>query len=82
MVWEILRTYETHEAHSGYEFPFSIFRVLPFTTDDSYHYYHHSKNVGNYSTFFTVWDTVFDNNVDYYEVYGKRQIKNDKADEK
>lgn len=71
VLWGLLRHLETHEAHSGYEFPFSIFRVLPFGVDASYHSFHHSKNVGNYSTFFTIWDTVFNTNVDYYEVYGE-----------
>lgn len=77
MVWGLLRHYETHEAHSGYEFPWSIFRALPFTTAESYHAFHHSKNVGNYSTFFTVWDNVFDSNAEYYEVYGYRGLNQD-----
>jgi len=75
LIWGLLRHLETHEAHSGYEFPWSVFRVLPFGTDASYHSFHHSKNVGNYSTFFTIWDTVFNTNVDYYEVYGERKIE-------
>jgi sterol desaturase/sphingolipid hydroxylase (fatty acid hydroxylase superfamily) len=70
LVWGILRHTESHEAHAGYDFPFSIWNVLPFGTGPVYHSFHHAKNVGNYSTFFTVWDNVFDSNVDYYEIYG------------
>ena len=70
LVWSYLRMIESHEAHCGYEFPWSIFRVLPFGSDASYHSFHHTVNVGNYSTWFTVWDTIFDSNVDYYQVYG------------
>lgn len=69
MNWGVLRVYETHEAHSGYEPPCSMFRIIPFGLDASYHIFHHTKNVGNYSTFMTIWDTVFNTNQDYYEQY-------------
>lgn len=67
MLWGALRILETHEAHCGYEMPWSIFRIVPFGADASYHIFHHTKNVGNYSTFMTIWDTVFNCNLDYYE---------------
>ena len=41
--------------------------MLPFGSDYGYHVYHHSGNVGNYSSFFTFWDTVFGSNKTYYE---------------
>lgn len=53
----------------------NMFRLIPFMgTNAAYHDYHHSKNVGNYSSFFTVWDTVFGRNADYY-AYLKEQQK-------
>jgi len=67
MQWGGFRILETHDGHSGYEFPWSIFRLIPFGTDATYHNFHHSKNVGNYSSFMTIWDTIFDSNKDYYE---------------
>lgn len=76
MIWGLIRHIDTHEAHSGYDFPFSMINVLPFGTGNSYHFFHHTKNVGNYSTFFTVWDIIFDSNVDYYEKYGERESSN------
>ena len=69
MLWGILRITESHEAHCGYEMPWSIFRIIPFAADSSYHIFHHTKNVGNYSTFMTVWDTVLNSNMDFYEEY-------------
>ena len=69
MLWTLLRVLETHDAHSGYEFPWSIFRIIPFNSDATYHNFHHSKNVGNYSSFMTIWDTVFDSNKEFYEKY-------------
>ena len=69
MVWGGIRLIETHDGHSGYEFPWSIFRLLPFGADATYHDFHHSKNVCNYSSFMTIWDTIFDTNKDYYQTY-------------
>lgn len=64
--WYILRTIEGIEGHSGYDFSWSAFRMLPFGSDFGYHAYHHSHNIGNYSSFFTIWDTVFGSNKAYY----------------
>ena len=65
--WYTLRYIETLEGHSGYEFSWSAFRVLPFGTDFAYHSYHHSHNIGNYSSFFSIWDSVLGSNKAYYE---------------
>jgi sterol desaturase/sphingolipid hydroxylase (fatty acid hydroxylase superfamily) len=62
----MFRNIETHETHSGYEFPWSAFKIFPFSTDSAYHNYHHLKNIGNYSSFMIVWDTVFRTNQHYY----------------
>jgi sterol desaturase/sphingolipid hydroxylase (fatty acid hydroxylase superfamily) len=66
-VWGMLRVLETTECHSGFELPWSIFKIIPFGADASYHDFHHSKSVGNYSTFMTIWDTIFNTNTDFYE---------------
>ena len=67
LIYGILRRIETNDDHCGYEFPWSIYRVMPFGTDATYHNFHHTKNLGNYSSFMTVWDTVFNSNAEYYE---------------
>lgn len=64
--WGTVRLTETKDSHSGYEFSFSPFRLIPFSANSMYHEFHHSRNVGNYSTFFSIWDTVFGCNKDYY----------------
>ena len=69
MQWGVVRVLETHDGHSGYEFPWSPFRLIPFGADGTYHVFHHTKNVGNYSSFMTIWDTIFDSNKDFYEAY-------------
>ena len=65
ITWFFARNVESAEGHSGYEFPWSPFRWLPFTPGHGYHSFHHSANVGNYSSFFHIWDTIFESNKAY-----------------
>lgn len=65
--WYIVRFIETMDAHSGYEFSWSPFRLLPLSGSADYHDFHHEVNVGNYASFFCVWDTVFGTNKVYLE---------------
>lgn len=76
LIWGGLKHCETHDGHSGYEFPWSIFRLIPFGSDATYHNFHHTKNVGNYSSFMTIWDTLLNSNSDFYEAYpeGSRNV--------
>jgi len=55
--------------HSGYEFAFSPFRLVPFGTDYGYHVFHHSHAVGNFSTMWLGLDTLFGTNKDYWEAF-------------
>jgi sterol desaturase/sphingolipid hydroxylase (fatty acid hydroxylase superfamily) len=64
--WGFMRNCETMDGHSGYEFPWSPYQLLPFQPGYSYHAYHHSQNIGNFSSFFTIWDTVLGTNKHYY----------------
>jgi len=43
--------------------------LIPFATSSSYHNFHHSYNIGNYSSFFSMWDTLFGTNKTYYQYY-------------
>jgi sterol desaturase/sphingolipid hydroxylase (fatty acid hydroxylase superfamily) len=62
MVWGVLRMGETLDGHSGYDFSWSPYRLIPFSTSARYHSFHHSHNIGNYSSFFSLWDTCFSSN--------------------
>ena len=64
--WYFLRGFETIDGHSGYSFSWSPFRLMPLAPEGNYHFYHHSENVGNYASFFTIWDNVFGTNTDFY----------------
>lgn len=67
IAWFLARNVESAEGHSGYEFPWSPFRWVPFTPGYGYHSFHHSGNMGNYSSFFHIWDTILGSNKAYNE---------------
>ena len=67
IAWIIFALIETNEGHSGFEIPYSMFKVIPFANDRGYHSYHHSRNVGNYSGITSIWDSFFGTNKDYLE---------------
>lgn len=59
LLWVVLRVAETTDGHSGYEFSWSPFRLLPMSGSSEYHHYHHVSFKGNYSSFFTYLDRIF-----------------------
>jgi len=78
--WYGMRVIETVEGHSGYDFPWSPFYLLPFGTGYGYHAFHHSKNVGNYASFFSIWDTVFGTNHEFFSYVDEQHELKPKAD--
>lgn len=66
ILWGIIRIGETLDGHSGYEFSWSPYRLIPFSSSARYHGFHHSHNIGNYSSFFSFWDTICGTNKVYY----------------
>ena len=64
-------------SHCGYNFPWFPWSCFPFGAEIKCHDYHHSRNVGNYGTFSTFWDTVCGTNADYL-----RSIKRETAKSK
>ncbi len=57
---------QTVHAHSGYNFPWVPFGILPFGTSSEYHDYHHSHS-GNYAGPFLIWDYIFGTNKEYFK---------------
>lgn len=57
-MWVIFVTFESIDGHTGFDFPWSPLRVLPFSTHPALHDYHHSHNLGNYGAYFIFWDTI------------------------
>jgi sterol desaturase/sphingolipid hydroxylase (fatty acid hydroxylase superfamily) len=65
--WIPMRIYMTHDGHSGYDFPLSPSKALPFASTSVYHNYHHLKNIGNYGSSLRIWDHLFGTNLTYLE---------------
>jgi sterol desaturase/sphingolipid hydroxylase (fatty acid hydroxylase superfamily) len=77
LVWVFIRVSETNSGHCGYDFPWNPYSLIPFSTTSPYHDFHHSKNVGNYSSLFRTWDTIFGTNKVYFESIKKKEEKNE-----
>ena len=75
LAWYVVRFGETLDGHCGYEFSWSPFRLIPFSGSAEYHDFHHSANVGNYGSFFSIWDSVFGTNSAFYEHLKEREAE-------
>lgn len=58
-IWIVLRLFQAVDAHSGYDFPWSLQHIFPLWSGADHHDYHHEAFTGCYSTSFRVWDYVF-----------------------
>ena len=65
MAWFVIRLGKAVDNHSGYNFPWSPYTLLPYTVTPAYHDYHHLINIGNYCSFFRFWDNYGKSNVAY-----------------
>ncbi|KAL7383822.1 hypothetical protein ABVT39_018269 [Epinephelus coioides] len=61
MLFFVTNMYLSVEAHSGYEFPWSPHRLVPFGLYGGarHHDLHHLKFTVNYAPYFTHWDRLF-----------------------
>ena len=72
LVWIVLRLFQAIDAHSGYDFPWSLHNWMPFWAGAEHHDYHHQMFVGNYASSFRWWDYLFGTD-QKYRAYRKRQ---------
>lgn len=66
-VWIILRLCQAIDAHSGYDFPWSLQHILPFWAGAEHHDFHHMAFVNNFSTSFRWCDWLFGTDKKYHE---------------
>jgi methylsterol monooxygenase len=59
-LWIVARLFQAIDAHSGYDFPWSLRHFLPFWGGANFHDLHHEKFIGNYSSSFRWWDKIMD----------------------
>ncbi|EAU37737.1 C-4 methylsterol oxidase [Aspergillus terreus NIH2624] len=74
-VWIVLRLFQAIDAHSGYEFPWSLHHFLPFWAGADHHDLHHEKFVGNYSSSFRWWDYFLDTEYSPEAIKRRREKK-------
>ncbi|KAG1047507.1 hypothetical protein G6F43_010048 [Rhizopus delemar] len=74
LLWIVLRLFQAIDAHSGYDFPWSLCHWVPFWAGADHHDYHHRAFIGNYASSFRWWDYLFGTDVKY-RAYRKRQAE-------
>ncbi|SCV68549.1 BQ2448_671 [Microbotryum intermedium] len=65
-IWIILRLFQAIDAHSGYDFPWSLNKIIPFWAGADHHDYHHQSFGDCYSTSFRWMDTIFGTDKKYH----------------
>ena len=58
--WVVLRLFQAVDSHSGYDFPWSLNKFLPFWAGAEHHDLHHHYFIGNYASSFRWWDYCLD----------------------
>ncbi|KAG8901416.1 C-4 sterol methyl oxidase, partial [Tulasnella sp. 403] len=69
--WITLRLWQAVDAHSGYDFPWSLHNIFPLWSGAEHHDFHHMAFTNNYSTSFRYLDYIFGTD-DKYRAYRKR----------
>lgn len=59
-VWITLRLFQAVDSHSGYDFPWSLNKIMPFWAGAEHHDLHHHYFIGNYASSFRWWDYCLD----------------------
>ncbi|RXK42503.1 methylsterol monooxygenase [Tremella mesenterica] len=65
-IWVTLRLFQAVDAHSGYDFPWSLRHFLPFWAGADHHDYHHQAFTNCYSTSFRWWDYMLGTDAKYH----------------
>ncbi|CCH42978.1 C-4 methylsterol oxidase [Wickerhamomyces ciferrii] len=58
--WITLRLFQAVDSHSGYDFPWSLNKFIPFWAGAEHHDLHHHYFIGNYASSFRWWDYTLD----------------------
>ncbi|KAA8496857.1 Methylsterol monooxygenase 2-2 [Porphyridium purpureum] len=64
-VYLFFRCLQTVECHSGYDFPWSLNRWLPFYGGADFHDHHHKSYSGNYASVFIWTDYIYGTDTSY-----------------
>jgi len=70
-VWLFFRLWQEIEAHSGYNYPWSLHNWFPVWGGSEFHDFHHMNFIGNYGSTFRIWDKICGTD-DKYHTYKKK----------
>lgn len=74
-IWVALRQILIAEAHSGYDFPLAVSRLIPFHRGAAHHDFHHAQRDGNYAGFMPHADGWFGTLARHYADYRARRSR-------
>ncbi|KIW85270.1 hypothetical protein Z517_00660 [Fonsecaea pedrosoi CBS 271.37] len=74
-LWIVGRLFQAIDAHSGYEFPWSLHHLLPFWAGADHHDVHHEKFLGNYASSFRWWDAALGTDIGSASEGAKKKAK-------
>ncbi|KAI9635254.1 uncharacterized protein MKK02DRAFT_24942 [Dioszegia hungarica] len=77
-IWITLRLFQAVDAHSGYDFPWSLRHWLPFWAGADHHDFHHQAFVNCYSTSFRWWDYMLGTDNKYHAYKARVAAASDK----
>jgi len=72
-IWIISRLFQAVDAHSGYDFPWSLHHWIPFWAGADHHDYHHEAFIGCYATSFRWMDHFFGTDSGYQVLRAKQR---------
>lgn len=75
----VLRLFQVIDAHSGYDFPWSLHHWLPFWAGADFHDHHHQIFLGNYSSSFRWCDWIFGTDKRYNEHKKRLELQKEKT---
>jgi methylsterol monooxygenase len=78
-LWIVFRLFQAIDAHSGYEFPWSLHHFIPFWAGAEHHDVHHERFIGNYASSFRWWDYFLDTEAGPEASKRRREVKIAKA---
>lgn len=79
-IWIILRLFQAIDAHSGYDFPWSLNKIIPFWSGADHHDYHHQAFTNCYSTSFRWWDHMLGTDTKYKAFRKQQQVAREETD--
>jgi len=75
LVWISYIVIFRNEIYSGYNFPWSIVTIIPYTANTEYHVYNRKYGDGNFGFFFAIFDAVCGTMSKEYKQFLSKQYK-------